>query len=174
MLVRIHPVNRGQGYVRERHIHGPYDFRVEKGWYEVDYETSQFLKTVTNHGNGFSQPVFIVATHEQARAMEELEADEYAKAAAPVPLPAAAKTKDSSPEKEDAKDSLTPEQSRKAVEEFLEAEAAKTLEELEAELEADEEAEAAPQRAPKKKLPSSIGTKKKPIRRRKKKATAKS
>lgn len=112
-LVKIHPYNPKQGYHCKRHIHPPYVFREDRGWYEVDNATAKALsKKLNNPGDPHSRPVFIVATHEEAEAMQAAEEEVVARPDKPVPLPfevAEVPEVDEDQEEESDKEPLDPE-----------------------------------------------------------------
>lgn len=93
-LVRINPVNPGQGYLARRYKLGNSKyptFLVEKGWYTVDDATAAYLATRKNNPSSeLSRPVFQVVSQDEAIALEEAEkeAARRAEASSPVPLPA--------------------------------------------------------------------------------------
>lgn len=92
-LVRIHPQNPTRGYHCATYLlsgtNYP-EFRVERGWYEVDLATARRLSQVRNNSEDpTSRPVFQVCTREEAIQVDEAEIQRVAAAEAPVPMPSA-------------------------------------------------------------------------------------
>lgn len=91
-LVRINPVNPGQGYHARRYaMPGKYGtFKVERGWYTVDDKTAAYLATkLNNPADDRSRPIFQVVTVEEARAVKKAEEERKRREDPdnPVPLP---------------------------------------------------------------------------------------
>ncbi len=74
-FVRIRPYNKARGQLVRRYVYGGVRFEVDHGWYEVDDEIAEYLKTVLTHPQDpDSKPVFDVS--DQAGA-EKIALDEY-------------------------------------------------------------------------------------------------
>lgn len=87
-LVKIHPRDPVKGYHIQNYIYGPYHFRVEKGWYEVDNATARKLEGILNNpADPRSRPVFIIATKKEAEQMDNAARLAVATAKEPMPLP---------------------------------------------------------------------------------------
>lgn len=90
-LARIYPLNPNRGYHVATYLlsNSKYPmFRVERGWYEVDADTAEYLSELRNNPeDSSSKPVFQVCTHEEGIAIDEAEIQRIAAAEAPVPMP---------------------------------------------------------------------------------------
>lgn len=74
-FVRIRPYNKPRGQLTRRYVYGGFRFEADHGWYEVDDEIANYLKTVlTFPDDPDSKPVFDVS--DQAGA-EKLAREEY-------------------------------------------------------------------------------------------------
>ena len=74
-FVRIRPYNKARGQLTRRYVYGGVRFEADHGWYEVDDEIAEYLKTVLTHPQDpDSRPVFDVS--DQAGA-EKIALDEY-------------------------------------------------------------------------------------------------
>lgn len=95
MLVRIYPVSKRHGHcARSYNLAGSGypPFRVERGWYTVDGETAEKLRSkLNNPADKRSAPIFQVVTPAEARALDSAETMQVAKATGPVPIPAKVK-----------------------------------------------------------------------------------
>lgn len=70
-FVRIRPFNKARGQLVRRYVYGGVRFEATHGWYEVDDEIADYLKTVLTHPqNPDSKPVFDVADKEGAMDIE--------------------------------------------------------------------------------------------------------
>lgn len=96
MLVRIHPVNPQRGFHAATYLlaNSRYPaFRVERGWYEVDKATANYLKEKRNNpADDNSKPIFQVCTKDEAVALDEAEIQRVAAATAPIPMPIQGRT----------------------------------------------------------------------------------
>lgn len=73
-FIRIRPFNRARGQLVHRYVYGGVRFEATHGWYEVDDEIADYLKTVLTHPqNPDSKPVFDVADKEGAMDIERAE-----------------------------------------------------------------------------------------------------
>jgi len=96
-VVRIYPPNPSRGHFAETYIlsgSGYPKFEAKRGWYQVDDKTAERMERLRNNpADSGSRPVFQVCSPAEAKAMEKVEIEQVAKAAAPIPLPKKVKNK---------------------------------------------------------------------------------
>jgi|WetSurMetagenome_2_1015567.scaffolds.fasta_scaffold104444_1 hypothetical protein len=76
LLVRLKPYNPKRGHTLQRYCYSNIIFRTDRGWYRVEAKLAAELRSVQQvHTNQDSAPAFDVCTEEEARAIDEREAD---------------------------------------------------------------------------------------------------
>ena len=74
LLVRLKPYNPRRGLVLRRFTYRGIKFHEERGWYRVDAEVAEYLRTVRQvHGDEHSPLAFDVHTEDEAQVIEDEE-----------------------------------------------------------------------------------------------------
>lgn len=77
MHVRLKPYEPRRGHVLRRYSYGGIKFHEERGWYRVDKDVADYLRTVRQvHGDEFSALAFDVCTEAEAQAIEAAETND--------------------------------------------------------------------------------------------------
>lgn len=76
LLVRLKPHNPKRGHVLKTYTYGGVKFLGERGWYRVNASLGEELRDIRQvHDDQDSSPAFDVCTEEEAKAIDEKEAD---------------------------------------------------------------------------------------------------
>ena len=79
MLVRLKPFDPRRGHVLRRFTYRGIKIHQERGWYRVDKDTAEYLRTVRQvHSDEHSPLAFDVCTEAEAKAMDAKEKEEGA------------------------------------------------------------------------------------------------
>jgi hypothetical protein len=88
-LVRLKDYDPRRGNLLRRYTYRGIKFVPERGWYRVDRETADYLRTVRQDAsNPHAPPAFDVATEEEAQRLDTLEAAREQKKPATDPVDA--------------------------------------------------------------------------------------
>lgn len=77
LLVRLKPYDPRRGHVLRRFTYAGIKFQEERGWYRVEKNIADYLRTVREISTDRYSPLaFDVCTEEEARALEAAESEE--------------------------------------------------------------------------------------------------
>ena len=108
LLVRLKPYDPRRGYVLRRYTYRGIKFHEERGWYRIDEDVADYLRTVRQVPSDEHAPLaFDVHTEAEAKALEADEAAATTRKKASAPVEASSTTTTADLDASSTKDSTS-------------------------------------------------------------------